>query len=123
MDVFCASRVWAIHAAGSYPASLSAETPVSAKDRLPDALRMTAQACRRPATTSSASGLSNTGTAAASTGAVTASRDVRLLTFHLDRLIPGVSVSGSVSLLPASVEARVLGEQAGVAVSGTTPAP
>lgn len=161
MDVSCAAQVAAIHAVGAYPASLSAETPIVQSPgggASPTALRM------------AAAGVQTAGDAIARFqaieyrhdsglygGTATASRDGRLLTLDRDRLIPGASVSGSVSLSPAgeaqdgeaavasltvatagqkplrmtatwttagtAVQATVVGEQAGVAVGGTTPAP
>jgi pimeloyl-ACP methyl ester carboxylesterase len=106
MDVSCADAVAAIHAVGSYPGSLSAETPIS---QAPGGNASTA------ALQMAAAGVQTAGDAIARFqaiearhdgglygGTVTAARSGRLLTLAHDRLLPGVAVSGTVSLSPAS---------------------
>lgn len=106
MDASCAARVAAIHAVGAYPGSLSAATPISQSPghEAPEAaLRMAAVAvqtagdaiARYQATEATHDGGLYGGT-------VSAGRGGSLLKLSRDRLVPGVSVSGTVSLSSAS---------------------
>ena len=107
IDSSCAAAVPAIHAVGVYPDSLSAEPPItpspgsnaSSTDlRLASAAVETAgdALARFEATEASTDhGLNG--------GSVTASKGGSTLTLGHDQLIPGIAVSGTVTLTPAPI--------------------
>ena len=107
MDVSCAPAVAAIHALGAFPGSLAAVTPIepsAGASASPTALRLAAAAVQtagdaiaRYAAIEAAKDRGLHG------GTVTAANGGAILTLHGDELVPGVSVSGTVTLSPAAI--------------------
>ena len=109
LDTSCATEIPPIHAVGVYPTRLAEEPPIvpsPGSSASPEALRLAAAA------------VSTAGDAVARNlvselhldrglegGTVLASQGGTLLTLDHDQLIPGVAVSGTVRLAPASIAA------------------
>lgn len=107
IDVSCAAAVPAIHAVGVYPDSLGGEPPIASSPgsnasmsdlRLAAAAVATAgDAIARYAATEASPDRGLNG------GTVSATKSGALLTLAHDQLIPGVAVSGTVTLSPAPI--------------------
>ncbi len=107
IDASCAAAVPAIHAVGVYPSSLAGEPPIApsaGSNASTSSLRLAGAAiatagdaiARYAATEASPDHGLNGGT-------VTATRSGAVLTLAHDQLIPGIAVSGTVTLSPAPI--------------------
>jgi len=105
LDASCAAAVGAIHSVGSYPVTLGAQQPLTAAPGIEAGsgeLRLAAAAVVTAGDALARSAALELGSdAGLAGGSVRAARGGRLLTLSSDQLIPGVKVSGTVSLTPA----------------------
>ncbi len=106
LDASCAAAVPAIHSVGSYPARLDAEQPLAPAPGIEAGTEELRLAGAAVATAGDAvarwAAIEQSRDAGLAAGTVTAAHDGRRLTLAGDQLIPGVPVSGTVTLSPGA---------------------
>ncbi|HXD55454.1 MAG TPA: alpha/beta fold hydrolase [Solirubrobacteraceae bacterium] len=107
MDASCAPAVAAIHSVGAFPASLAAVAPLEPSPGAsapPGALRLAAAAVQTAGDAIARyAAIEATKDGGLHGGTVTATKGGAVLALRRDQLVPGVPVSGTVTLSPAAI--------------------